>query len=262
METYHKYTTEPSPLDERDFVARDIYPERDLISLPKKLDLRDNLRAIRNQGEQGICSGMTVECMKEWQEKIDIGQTDYLSPQFVYNLRKNYNSEGMYGRDAMDILLKHGIPREYYYQYGKIETPDDISDEVYQDAANFKIKGYARVDTIADCKRALFKNGPCYISLPVYNHGRTFWKPQNVGDKKQGGHAVTIVGYDDKARHFILRNSWGLLWGEFGYGYLPYDEWGMQWESWTAIDEKSSVPLPVPKRNIFTRLFSFSCMKK
>lgn len=47
-------------------------------------------------------------------------------------------------------------------------------------------------------------------------------------------HAVTCVGYDDdfevintktgkKTKGvFIIRNSWGTLWGENGYGYLPY----------------------------------------
>jgi hypothetical protein len=36
-----------------------------------------------------------------------------------------------------------------------------------------------------------------------------------------GGHAVTIVGYDD--RGFLIKNSWGEAWGEGGYATLLYD---------------------------------------
>ena len=37
-----------------------------------------------------------------------------------------------------------------------------------------------------------------------------------------GHHAVTIVGYDDMANSFIVRNSWSKSWGDYGYGHLPY----------------------------------------
>jgi C1A family cysteine protease len=42
-------------------------------------------------------------------------------------------------------------------------------------------------------------------------------------EKSRGGHAVLAVGYDEKHRHFIVRNSWGKNWGMSGYFTLPYD---------------------------------------
>jgi len=38
-----------------------------------------------------------------------------------------------------------------------------------------------------------------------------------------GGHAVCIVGYDDRKKLLKFINSWGEDWGAQGYGYLPYD---------------------------------------
>jgi hypothetical protein len=38
-----------------------------------------------------------------------------------------------------------------------------------------------------------------------------------------GGHAMLAVGYSDKDRVFIVRNSWGEGWGDKGYCYIPYD---------------------------------------
>src|SRR5260221_254225 len=37
-----------------------------------------------------------------------------------------------------------------------------------------------------------------------------------------GGHAVLAVGYDDKTKRFIARNSWGSSWGQKGYFTIPY----------------------------------------
>jgi hypothetical protein len=34
--------------------------------------------------------------------------------------------------------------------------------------------------------------------------------------------AVFALGYDDKKKLLIFRNSWGRQWGDKGYGYLPY----------------------------------------
>ncbi|CAJ1337230.1 unnamed protein product [Effrenium voratum] len=34
---------------------------------------------------------------------------------------------------------------------------------------------------------------------------------------------MLIVGYSDRQKVFIIRNSWGTSWGDGGYGYVPYD---------------------------------------
>ena len=41
--------------------------------------------------------------------------------------------------------------------------------------------------------------------------------------KPLGWHGVLIVGHDDAAGRFKVRNSWGPNWGDAGHFYLPYE---------------------------------------
>jgi C1A family cysteine protease len=68
-------------------------------------------------------------------------------------------------------------------------------------------------------------------------------------NKLLGGHAVVVIGYDDKKvieiaedndktiGAFKIRNSWGEDWGEEGYGWLPYKylEEGLAKDFWSII---------------------------
>jgi C1A family cysteine protease len=47
--------------------------------------------------------------------------------------------------------------------------------------------------------------------------------PNIKKDALLGGHAVTMVGYNDTTKMFMCANSWGPSWGAGGYFYLPYD---------------------------------------
>lgn len=233
MESF-KDNTCPSPDDSRDWIAESIYSSK--IKLPITLNHSLNLQPIRNQGDQGSCAAQTAACMKEWQELKDYGFNDYMSPQYIYNNRENQHSEGMFGRDVMKILSNKGCCIEDEYPYNLIESSEEISKEIHMKANKHKIKSFAQIKTINGLKKALYLNGPCYISFPVYNHSTTMWKP-NKDEKRQGGHAMTVVGYDEN--NFIIRNSWGNWWGNNGYCNYAFEEWGSHWEIWTTIDEKS-----------------------
>lgn len=245
MNTY-QFNLERSELDERDFMLESIYPEE--VILPKVWDLRPEMMPIRDQGQQGTCSAQTVSAMKEWQELKDVGFSEYMSPQFVYNLRSNQSSSGMTPKDTMDILYKQGIVPEKEYPY---ENSKPISDKLLKKSNKFKIQGYAKINTIDALKKALFANGPCYIAFPVYNSNKMeFWKPDNISQKMLGGHAVCVAGYlEDR---FIIRNSWSTQWGDKGYTYFPFSQWGHQWECWTTVDAESGSILLQNKSKDYT----------
>lgn len=259
------FNLEKSPVDPRDFMLESIYPEP--VKLPEIWDLRAQMRPIRDQGTQGTCSAQTAAAMKEWQEGLDIKFVDYMSPQFVYNLRSNQATAGMTPKDTMEILYKVGIVPEKIYPYNTFKP---ITESQLKQAESFRIQGYAQINTIDSLKKALFANGPCYIAFPVYNPEKMeFWKPEFPGQQMMGGHAVCVAGYlKDK---FIIRNSWSTSWGDKGYTYLPFAEWGMQWECWTTIDadtdpqklkNKALQVSCADKKNLFRKLFGLKLKKK
>ena len=245
------YNAKISNLDSRDFIYED-FKKIKKNYLPKIIDYRNELLPVRNQGDQGTCYAQAAACMKEWQEKKDYELNEYLSPQFFYNNRDYMNDDnlsndgdnGMTGRDVMKILKNIGICKENEYRYDNINRNDNyksIPESIKINALKHRIKSYAKVTTINGLKDDLFLNGPCLIAFPVYGKqnndiNNPMWIKNTENDKFMGGHAMTVVGYNDDNKYFIIRNSWGENWGDKGYCYYKYEDWGSHWECWTTID--------------------------
>jgi C1A family cysteine protease len=90
---------------------------------------------------------------------------------------------------------------------------------------------YQRVpQNLLQMKACLAAGSPIVLGFSVYTafEGSLVAKtgvlnmPQK-GEKLLGGHAVLCVGYVDKDKRFIVRNSWGTDWGQDGYFTIPYD---------------------------------------
>jgi hypothetical protein len=83
--------------------------------------------------------------------------------------------------------------------------------------------------------KAALQKGPLVTTLAVYAdfmaYGGGVYK--HVAGDMLGGHAVSIIGYDDAKQAYIVRNSWGETWGENGFGYVAYDDTsGVGSETW------------------------------
>lgn len=57
-------------------------------------------------------------------------------------------------------------------------------------------------------------------------------------------HAVNIVGWDDDKQAWLIKNSWGVNWGDEGYAWVGYDALGIDFFLYvetTGIDENNPV---------------------
>lgn len=209
--------------------------------LPKKVDWRKNMPGPRNQGSRWTCSafvGAAIMAWNQWKTRQELASL--WSPEFLYDRRSNFPVRGMFGRDVVAILKNEGCVKEDVWPYEPDREPKnnamplDVMDKAKE---NRIIHTYAAVMTSDGLKRAVATDGPCYISLPCFTYNLEFWKADKANQDSLGGHAITVVGYNGTG--FILQNSWGPQWGNKGYTVLPYDDFGLKWESYTCVSQET-----------------------
>jgi C1A family cysteine protease len=210
-------------------------------SLPVRIDHRKYCSPVKDQGQLGSCTANMAANMYEYMCKR--GKTGYveLSRLFIYKttrwLLHLTGDTGAYIRSALGALVVYGAPPEEYYPYDVAkfdETPDVLNAGFAQ---SFQVTKYFRLDKgvpsseqlIARMNEYLAKGFCLGIGFTVFDsfeeaasNGGFIPYPRPT-ESVQGGHAVTIVGYDTKKEGgvFLIKNSWGTDWGEGGYGWIP-----------------------------------------
>ena len=102
-----------------------------------------------------------------------------------------------------------------------------VSDAALHPAVKYtRVVGQTLADMVYRTRHCLAKAGPVVIGVQVYQSfedtpSGNVPMPE-VAEELLGGHAILLVGYDDKTQRFTFRNSWGTSWGDAGYGTLPY----------------------------------------
>jgi len=204
--------------------------------IPKQIDLREYFTVIKNQGSIGSCAGFASCASAEYLRNKDTIKSKSkeslfdLSELFVYyNARKLQGWEnqdsGSYLRDICKTLMDDGIALEEVYPYDPAKVFEKPSWMAYFCARALRIKSYYRVMDINGMKQALSRGMPIIIGITVYNNFFNYKEgiyKTNTG-QQSGGHAITVVGYDDDKGAFLIRNSWGIGWGESGYVWYDYN---------------------------------------
>ena len=214
--------------------ARDhIYtPPQRLTSLPSLVDLRKWASSIEDQGSLGSCTG---QCIAGAIELIDRKNYKYLdvSRMFIYYQERllmgtvNQDS-GAYLRDGIKVVNTYGAPLESFCPYNITQFKIKPTVTAYLDAAKRRVTGYQRCLDFTTVKSAVAAGNPVIFGFNVYdsfyNIGRSgvMNYPNKARERLLGGHAACIVGYRDSDSRFIVRNSWGPGWGDYGYFYMPY----------------------------------------
>jgi len=99
----------------------------------------------------------------------------------------------------------------------------------YKEGLKRRITSYLRLQTLPEMLNCLADGFPFVFGFTVYESFETL-KVARTGiapmpkksERALGGHAVMAVGYDQKQKRFIVRNSWGPEWGQAGYFTIPY----------------------------------------
>lgn len=216
----------PDTPDARDFLYKKYF--KVMRKLPSIVDMRDRCSTVENQGSLGSCTAQAVIGAMECQ---DITQMDYSRLFVYYNTRKEqgtiwYDSGGAL-RTTIKVAADQGSCDEILWPYKTCKFRRKPSKKAYEDALNHQIISYERMDTLAEMKSCLADGYPFVFGFSVYtsfeNVGEDGLVPMpGPNESLLGGHAVMAVGYNEEQQRFIVRNSWGVGWGDKGYCYMPY----------------------------------------
>ena len=119
-----------------------------------------------------------------------------------------------------------------------------------------KIPAYTPLGSVADQKTWLDTAGPIITSFEIWADFLTYGtgvyhKQTMIGpapNTKVGGHYMLVVGYDDAQGCWIVKNSWGTLWGQSGFGLIAYGECDI--DTYAKLGLTGTNPDPWTKRRM------------
>jgi C1A family cysteine protease len=246
----------PSPPDPRDFLYKRSFLRR-LRPLPDSTDLSKRCSPIVDQGELGSCTACAiVSGLREYLAINTANLPERLSRLYLYHEEREIEGTthldwGAYIVDGFKVLVNEGVPPERLWPYNIGQFAIDPPPNVNLAALPWRIKKYERIYGIQAIKECLADGFPVVAGMDVFRQmiedaGRTgIVSVPRMFDESMGGHAVTIVGYQDTPRGpahwkdggwFKVRNSWGETWGNHGHFRIAYAyvTRGHMSEFWTA----------------------------
>ncbi len=207
------------------------------VELPSFVDLRDTLPGVYNQFNLGSCTAQAGIGMYEFNQNQQGLAWECMPSQLFlyYNTRViqgtvHYDS-GASIRDMIKAMVVFGICPSYLCPY----EPENFSKKpipaAYEKSKHHKALQYQRLrQDLNEIKSCLAGEEVIAFGFSVYSEFEGIEVARTgvlnmPGNKEQfrGGHAVLLVGYDDDAQRFIVRNSWGDDWGKRGHFTMPYE---------------------------------------
>ncbi|MFA4889097.1 MAG: C1 family peptidase [Candidatus Omnitrophota bacterium] len=221
----------PDIPDQRDYLYAAIKPR---IRAPGKVDLRVYCTLVEQQGSLGSCTACALAGNLEFLDKLpDLAYTDVSRLFIYYNerlLRGNENFDsGASLRDGIKTLKKTGCCWEKSWPYKITRFARKPPKRCYEEAKKHCIASYHRIYSLPEMLACLADGYPFVFGFTVYKSflSRKVARSGIVSMPKKseraiGGHAVLAVGYSQKNRRFLVRNSWGSRWGQSGYFTMPF----------------------------------------
>ena len=235
-------------------LARDVADSRDYLytlprhhsrePLPARVDLRPKCSPVWNQGGLGTCTAHAVAAAFTYEQRLQGMRAINPSRLFIFfNERAITGQRGLrpvlYLRDALKAVTKHGVCHESAWPY--TEDPKTVrakpSKDAFAAASTRKVFEYHRIPhshkpsvLLRNLKGCLADGSPIVFGVEVYASFETdetrrtgiMPTPDTQHEVFKGGHAVMAVGYDDRKKAVLVRNSWGPKWGVKGHFWMPY----------------------------------------
>ena len=220
---------------------------RSLAPIPQSASLKKYCPIPGDQGEFGTCTGWASAYAARtisWAVKNNLTDVQDItnqafSPFFVYAQIKNKDDancqNGAVTSKSVEVLKNVGA-------VFNTDVPNLCNQQVtpyVKQAKAFAIKDFQRLTDWAgirnkadfdNIKKALADKKPVLASIKCYDSfSGKIWNGDR--DDLLGGHAICIIGYDDRFDNgdgtfgaVEMMNSWGVTWGNGGFIHVKYDD--------------------------------------
>ncbi len=231
--TRRKFGARRDVHDVRDRMYRASSPAR---PVPQDMDLREWGGPIKDQGEEGSCSGHAFSSAREWIARKYEKASPTLSAQYLYVEELIADGtfpkdEGAMPRTGCQVLTAKGCCEASLYPHvaGKFAAP---TAEQAQNALKYKTGAYHRIPSLGDLLSCLADPTPwvvpvgfrVYESFMTQQVAETGIMPMpKPGEQQEGGHEVLCLGYNMANHMALMQNSWGERWGQRGYFWMPFE---------------------------------------
>jgi C1A family cysteine protease len=206
-------------------------------SLPSSADLSTSasMPPIYDQGQLGSCTGNAIAGAIDYDNHKITGS--FWTPSRLWIYYQERVIEGTVAQDAggqirdgMKSVAQLGVCPETAWPYVTTDFAEAPPRKDYKKALKDRVLRYEVVtQELFALKSVLAAGTPVVFGFTVYESFESAAVAKSgivpmpaPSEKVVGGHAVVLVGYNDAADRFLVRNSWGPGWGQKGYFEMPY----------------------------------------
>ena len=206
-------------------------PEFLVGSLPSSMQL--DMPPIGDQGSQGSCVSWSTAYagMSFFMNRLNgthySSSQELCSPKYVYNQISQGTCNGTTIPANLNILQNKGVCTLSDMPYNAIECGVQPNATQNNNASANRIFAWRMVDktNINIIKSCIAAKYPVFIAVNV-DASFLSLQPPYIWSAKSGasvgGHAITVVGYDDAKSAFKVQNSWGAGWKDNGHLWISY----------------------------------------
>lgn len=251
-----------SSLDSRDHKI--IFNTTKASTAPTSIDLSRNCPSVYDQLDIGSCTANAASTMFSFICRKNQNKLILPSRLFLYYTTRTIqgtidSDSGASLRDTMRALRSSGVCPETMWIYNEDLLYQRPGSDCYTTALDYQALSYASISIGLSQMKNAIKSGFVFVmGILVYSSfvsnavARTGMVPvpNTTRESYLGGHAICVIGFDDRRQAFLCRNSWGTGWGLRGNFYLPYSyaiNRNLSFDAWTLYTAESGPTYAITK---------------
>lgn len=194
--------------------------------------IKPYMMPVRKVGFRGSDLSYALASCLEFYVNLGKNYKDNLSPDYI-SLSLQNSGRHVTMEESFNFLVENGTVSAAIMPYDAAAIPNAVY------ATNkYKINNYLYIfrdvtqgrQKIFETRKALMRGNPVLIELqadPSFKtiNGDRTWEPSRGGSEQ---YPLLVVGYDEGREAFEVLSCWGSNWGNGGYIWISYDDFGKQ----------------------------------